>query len=461
MNEEIELRVPLGLGEQLQERVYSAGQHETVAFGLVGYYRVGRTHVLLLRQLLTLREVDYVAQHHAGAVWRGSAMLPAIEAAIDESLGIVLFHAHLHDGPPGFSSDDGETAERLIPLFSRRVKSRPHGSIVLSRTNAFGFISIPNRPRLLRSKILVRWFGSATLDWSADSAPPTPSLNGLTTQTDVTGTSGESALGKANVAVVGLGGGGSHVSAQLSHLGVGRLTLIDDDHVEQKHQHRIIGITPRDIRFVRLKTRVARRVSRNIGLGTALTLVEEKVPSPPALSALKSADVIVGCVDTLHSRRELQTIATRFAIPYVDIGLRIRALSPDSIADRRVSIGGNVITYIPGGFCMWCCGFISEAKLAAELDQFGYLQNAPGEAQVVSLNGVLASQAVNEVLQILTGFAGNSLSRQSLAAGEQADLQRGFKKLDGVRGTLEEWGGICYPDCPHCSGELARGEAAW
>jgi|ERR1035437_4090984 hypothetical protein len=82
-------------------------------------------------------------------------------------------------------------------------------------------------------------------------------------------------------------------------------------------------------------------------------------------------------------------------------------------------------------------------------------------AQVVSLNGVLASQAVNEVLQILTGFAGTSLSRHSLAAGEQADLQRGFKKLDGVRGTLEEWGGIWYPDCPHCSGELDRGAAAW
>jgi hypothetical protein len=74
---------------------------------------------------------------------------------------------------------------------------------------------------------------------------------------------------------------------------------------------------------------------------------------------------------------------------------------------------------------------------------------------------VLASQAVNEVLQILTGFAGTSLSRHSLAAGEQADLQRGFKKLDGVRGTLEEWGGIWYPDCPHCSGELDRGAAAW
>jgi hypothetical protein len=388
-------------------------------------------------------------------------MVPAIEAAIDESLGIVLFHAHLHDGLPGFSSDDAETAERLIPLFSRRVKSRPHGSIVLSRTNAFGFISIPNRPRLLRSKIRVRWFGSATLDWSADTTPAVPSLNGLTAQTDVTGSSGESALRRANVAVVGLGGGGSQVSVQLAHLGVGRLTLIDDDHVEQKHQHRIIGITPRDIRSARLKTRVARRVSCNIGLGTSLTIVEEKVPSPKAVAALKIADVIVGCVDTLHSRRELQAIATRFAIPYVDIGLRIRALSPDSIADQRVSIGGNVITYIPGGFCMWCCGFISEAKLTAELDQFGYLQNAPGEAQVISLNGVLASQAVNEILQLLTGFAGTRLSRPSSATGEHTEVQRGFKKLDGVRGTLEEWGGLRRTDCPHCLGDLARGETPW
>ena len=80
-----------------------------------------------------------------------------------------------------------------------------------------------------------------------------------------------------------------------------------------------------------------------------------------------------------------------------------------------------------------------------------------GAAQVVSLNGVIASQAVTEVLQLLTGFGGAGLRRSHFALPHEPDLQRGFRKLDGVRGTLEDWGASRRPDCSFCVSALGAG----
>jgi hypothetical protein len=186
-------------------------------------------------------------------------------------------------------------------------------------------------------------------------------------------------------------------------------------------------------------------------------------PQPEALEALKTADVIVGCLDNLHARADLQEISWRFLIPYVDVGVNVRAINDPEPGGPHVAIGGNVLTLIPGGFCMWCCGFLSKEKLDVELvgPNRNYFENREGEAQVVSLNGVVASQAVTEVLQLLTGFGGRGLQQADLALPDQPSLQRGFRKLDGVRGTLEDWGSARRPDCAFCRSTLAAGVVVW
>lgn len=118
---------------------------------------------------------------------------------------------------------------------------------------------------------------------------------------------------------------------------------------------------------------------------------------------------------------------------------------------------------ISGGFCLWCCGFLSDEKLALELNgpNRSYFQNRTGEAQVVSLNGVVPSQAVSEVLQLLTGFAGTGIRHADVAVDPDGTDQRGFKKFNGTSGTLQEWGAIRRPTCGHCIATLARGTVTW
>jgi hypothetical protein len=391
------------------------------------------------------------------------AMVPVIEQAMNEGLGIVIFHAHSHQGPPSLSTDDRTSAERLLPMFQQRVPERPHGSVVFSRTHAGGLIMMPGEPQP-RTALGVRWYGLAVSNWLASDEKTTAPENPIfLRQALVVRGPGQEILRRARVAVVGVGGGGSHVVQQLAHLGVGEILVIDPDCVERANRHRLVGLAPLDVWLRRKKVDVMYRMVRRIRSGSQCRRVWSKVPEPIAIEALKEADVIVGCVDNLHTRMDLQEIAWRFLIPYVDVGVSIRAVENNEEGALRVSIGGNVITLIPGGFCLWCCGFLSKEKLALELDgpNRSYFQNRSGEAQVVSFNGVVASQAVNEVLQLLTGFAGNGFRTADLATEISGTLQRGFKKLDGTKGTLEEWGANRRPTCSNCGDTLGRGTIVW
>ncbi len=462
---ELGLRIPLGLGELLMETVFRPGRHEYVALGLVSSSTLAGREVLLLRRIFTLPEEAYFHAPGHGGAWRGSAMIPALETAVDEGLGLVVFHAHAHDGPPGISGDDRGSAARLLPMFAARVPARPHGSVVLSRTDATGLIVFPGASAAAKEVALdVRWLGASILDWPAGGArQPIHGAMDFARQRLIVREDGQRTLADSRVAVVGLGGGGSHVAQQLAHLGVGEIILVDADRVAPTDRHRLVGLTRLDVWLRRKKTVVIRRAVRRIGMGTRCEMVNERVPGPKALAALTRGDVIVGCVDNLHARADLQELAWRFLIPYVDVGVNIRAIEKPERHGPRVAIGGNVLTLIPGDFCMWCCGFLSKEKLATELrgPNRSYFENREGDAQVVSLNGVVASQAVTEVLQLLSGFAGSGLGDSAVQLDGEPGIQRGFRKLDGVRGTLVDWGAARRPGCSFCGSTLAAGTVAW
>jgi len=64
------------------------------------------------------------------------------------------------------------------------------------------------------------------------------------------------------------------------------------------------------------------------------------------------------------------------------------------------------------------------------------------------MNGVLASQAVNEVLQLLTGFA-------------PVDETLAIKKFDGLDGTLANWEVKPRMNCSKCGASLGAGDVVW
>jgi molybdopterin/thiamine biosynthesis adenylyltransferase len=186
--------------------------------------------------------------------------------------------------------------------------------------------------------------------------------------------------------------------------------------------------------------RMARRINRNVKFRGVPFLLQEQ----PAIDAIKEADIIVGCLDTLHSRADLYEIAWRNLIPYIDIGMLIQG-NPKSKSE--FSIGGNVHVFIPGEHCPWCIDFISQFKLEREAGgrPRSYFEGADKQAQVVTFNGILANHAVNEVLQLITGFASTK------------DVST-FTKYNGIDGELQSWVAKKNDACPKCGLDLAAGD---
>ena len=168
----------------------------------------------------------------------------------------------------------------------------------------------------------------------------------------------EERLSMASAAVIGLCGGGSHVSQQLAHIGIGDLLLIDPDRTDDTNTNRMVGLTEQEADDEEYKVDVVERrlrlVNSNINI-RGFARPWQEVPNE-----LKRCNVIFGCVDSITAREQLERFARRYAIPYIDIGMDVHG------DDGRYFITGQVITSLPSRPCMRCMGFITEAKLATE-----------------------------------------------------------------------------------------------
>ena len=443
----VEIRVPAHLVAPLRQGIAWTPTRESVVFGLVTDTRLKDRRLLLVRQLIALPVDAYVSSARHGAKWRGAAMLPVLNAALAGQYGVVMFHSHPEAGPVSFSGDDRESAQRLLPTFQTVVPARPHASIVIGMDHTAGMVLLPDLAGYATG-VQLRLLGGVITDLpSGDWPGPTAMSDELFhRQALLTGSAGQARLRNARVVVVGLSGGGSHVVQQLAHMGIGEIIGIDDGKAKRSHRARLIGISWLDPLLRRRKTAIMARMVRRINRRVKFTGFPERIPRQPAIDALKEADIVVGCVDSFHARADLQDLCARYLIPYVDIGLLIRPINDGP----EIAIGGNVVTAVPGLLCQWCAGVVSQERLDAETGgrPRSYFLGTDEQAQVVSMNGSLASQAASEILQLLTGFA---------PVGAEPTI----KKYNGLTGTLEEWAVSRKVPCPTCRDTLGAGEVIW
>ena len=198
-------------------------------------------------------------------------------------------------------------------------------------------------------------------------------------------------LASATIGVVGLGGGGSHVVQQAAHMGIGGYVNVDPQTIEDTNTNRLIGGTLADVAAELPKTDIAERLIRS--LQPHARLISARNSWHAGTDLLKTADVIIGAVDSFKEREQLERFARRYLIPYIDIGMDVHDLGKEFL------VSGQVILSTPGAPCLRCCGFITDDRLKREANRYGA---AGGRPQVVWSNGVLASTAIGLLTQILT-----------------------------------------------------------
>lgn len=205
------------------------------------------------------------------------------------------------------------------------------------------------------------------------------------------GENSTAALAALRVGIAGLGGGGSHMAQQLAHVGVGHFLLLDDDRIERTNLNRLVGGTALDVLFWRRKTAIAKRQIKRIDPTSDVRAFPDKWPK--YIDSLADCDVIVGCLDTYASRLELEALARRYMIPYIDLGMDVFPI------DGRYGICGQVTLSLPGEPCLRCMNVIVDEWVDLEAAKYGASGGAP---QVVWSNGVLASLAVGMLVQLVT-----------------------------------------------------------
>jgi hypothetical protein len=204
-------------------------------------------------------------------------------------------------------------------------------------------------------------------------------------------------LRSATITVLGAGGGGSHIAQQVAHLGVRRLILVDPDRLEDSNVNRVVGVGYGDIG----EYKASLLADRFADLKTEIIPEHVRAESPIGRRWIEQSDVVFVAVDGARARRNIEAICRAALVPCIDVGLKI-ALNADGVTVD--GIGGQVVTSLPGEPCLWCAGVITEAALLADREE--YVAGQP-EQQVVSMNGILASQAVSGMLAVMSGYAPN------------------------------------------------------
>ena len=220
------------------------------------------------------------------------------------------------------------------------------------------------------------------------------------------GYEGQLKLVKSSVAIVGIGGLGSHIVQQLAHLGVGQLTLIDDDLLDDTNFNRLIGLNCNDA-IGTPKVDILKRLIKNINPSIKVEVIQDSAISKSGLECIKKSSFVFSSVDNDGVRSYLNELVQAFEIPCIDVATEIH-LDP-------VEYGGRVI-FIDEKGCLVCYSELDQNEVSGYFqgpnarkdlnDIYGVDKSHLNDSgpSVVTLNGVLASLATIEFVVYVTGL---------------------------------------------------------
>jgi molybdopterin/thiamine biosynthesis adenylyltransferase len=392
---------------------------EGAAFLLCGEAQGPGLAKLVCHAVVPVAEEDYLRREHDGLTIQSQALMRICKLARAENLSVVFAHSH-PEGIANFSEQDDHEEARLLPFFQSRIPEHLHGTVVMTRASIAGRVYSPERSD---AKVLV--IGDRIRVHTKQDGAPIPHV--FDRQVRSFGKDVQRILSALHVGVVGLGGTGSPLAEQLVRLGVGALTLFDEDRFEDTNVNRIYAST---LELVGVeKVFIAKQHLDRIGLGTSIRAIPEHITFEHSARELRNCDVIFGCTDKQIPRAVLMQLAGLYNLPVIDLGVRI-----DSQNETILGVHGRVTTLMPGEACLFCRGRISaelmrveamppEERIAQIREGYAPELETPAPA-VIAFTSAVASLAVAELLHRLTGFMGSERrSSEVLIAFDQSRIR--------------------------------------
>lgn len=235
------------------------------------------------------------------------------------------------------------------------------------------------------------------------------------------GGAGQVALADRHVVLVGMGGIGNPALQYLAAAGVGRLTLIDDDVIEDSNLQRQTLFTPADCG--RSKAEVAAEWVRRFDPALVVTPVVTRIDAANARDLLAGADVVLdGC----------DNFATRLAVSDACVALGV-PLTTAAIGRFQGQVA-NFAGHLPGESCYRC--FVGDAFDAEDCD------TCAADGVLGAMVGMVGSFAAMHALRVL--LAG---------VASMGDPQWGRVYLiEGLKADMRPMRIAKDPECSACSG---------
>ncbi|HEX8056104.1 MAG TPA: HesA/MoeB/ThiF family protein [Novosphingobium sp.] len=234
------------------------------------------------------------------------------------------------------------------------------------------------------------------------------------------GGAGQVALSKAHVVLVGCGGIGSPALQYLAAAGIGRLTLIDSDVVEESNLQRQTIFTPADIG--KGKAEVAAEWIRRFDSAIEVRAVVARVGSNNAALVPEGADLILDGCDNFATRLAVSDACVTAGVPLTSAAL-----------GRFQGQIANFAGHLLGEACYRC--FVGDAFDAEDCD------TCAADGVLGAMAGVVGTFAAMHAIRVLL---------QGHAA--LGDPQWGKLQLfDGLAPSLRTLTIAKDPECKGCS----------
>lgn len=147
-------------------------------------------------------------------------------------------------------------------------------------------------------------------------------------------------LKDAHVMVVGCGALGNEVLKNLALCGIGHLTCVDFDRVEESNLPKSVLFRNADVSRVRYKVEVVKERLQELAPDIDIVTICADITADVGLGYIMDSDVVVSCVDNRWARFMINRHCNRLSKPWVDGGISQNE--------------GTARVFIPGHNCYAC-----------------------------------------------------------------------------------------------------------
>lgn len=195
------------------------------------------------------------------------------------------------------------------------------------------------------------------------------------------GEEGQRQLKRASIFIAGLGGLGAVSAYYLAAAGVGRLKIVDKDHVELENLNRQILYSTRDVG--RLKTESAFEKLHALNPLCRVDAQKVEIRKDNALELIGDCHIIVDATDNLETRKYLNSVSVARQIPFIYGGID--------------GFTGMVTTFVPGDTPCLECLFPETISTTKNVGAIGPIPGMIGAIQ--SLEAIKICLGMNDLLK--------------------------------------------------------------